>query len=186
MAYYNFNYPPELNPFLDDDDSLSSAGSYNTAELPQPNFAPPPLPPISNFKLQAFWPDAPVAWFRAAEAQFTLWRVMSQVERFCHVTAALDKHSLKKIVHLVVTPDPTFPYDSLKDALLASHQLTDFQWVELLLTMELLGACKPSELLADVWEIVRMNHYFFDVNRHKTSLAIIYMCLEVYCYECIC
>ena len=25
-----------------------------------------------------------------------------------------------------------------------------------------------------------------DVNRHKTSLAIIYMCLEVYCYECIC
>ena len=24
------------------------------------------------------------------------------------------------------------------------------------------------------------------VNRHKTSLVIIYMCLEVYCYKCIC
>ena len=80
MAYYNFNYPPELNPFLDDDDSVSSAGSYSTVELPQPNFATPPLPPMSNFKLQAFWPDAPVAWFSAAEAQFTLWRVMSQAE----------------------------------------------------------------------------------------------------------
>ena len=109
MAYYNFNYPPELNPFLDDDDSLSSAGSYNTAELPQPNFAPPPLPPMSNFKLPALWPDAPVAWFSAAEAQFTLRRVTSQAECFCHVTAALDKQSLKKIVHLVVTPDPNVP-----------------------------------------------------------------------------
>ena len=150
MAYYNFNYPPELNPFLDDDDSVSSAGSYSTVELPQPNFATPPLPPMSNFKLQAFWPDAPVAWFSAAEAQFTLWRVMSQAERFCHVTAALDKHSLKKIVHLVVTPDPTFPYDRLKEALLASHQLTNFQRVELLLAVEPLGARKPSELLADM------------------------------------
>ena len=27
---------------------------------------------------------------------------------------------------------------------------------------------------------VRMNYLFSDVNRHKTLLAIIYMCLEVY------
>ena len=62
MAYYNFNYPPELNPFLDDDDSLSSAGSYNTAELPQPNFAPPPLPPCPTSSCRPSgpmhrWPD---------------------------------------------------------------------------------------------------------------------------------
>ena len=25
-----------------------------------------------------------------------------------------------------------------------------------------------------------------DVNRHRTSLATIYMCLKVYCYKCIC
>ena len=24
------------------------------------------------------------------------------------------------------------------------------------------------------------------VNRHKTSLAIIYMCLKMYCYKCTC
>ena len=63
-----------------------------------------------------------------------------------------------------MTPDPTFPYDRLKEALLASHQLTDFQHVELLLAMELLGACKPSELLADMWEIcppMQHNSIFF-------------------------
>ena len=40
---------------------------------------------------------------------------------------ALDKLSLKKIVHLVANPDPILPYTKLKEALLASHVLTDFQ-----------------------------------------------------------
>ena len=58
MAYY---YPPGLNPFLvDDKDSLSSAGSNNTAELPPSNFSPRTPPQqiaMSYFKLQAFWRD---------------------------------------------------------------------------------------------------------------------------------
>ena len=48
--------------------------------------------------------------------------------------------TLKKVVHLVVTPDVTQPYTKLKEALLASHQLTDFQRVELILAMEPLGS----------------------------------------------
>ena len=34
--------------------------------------------------------------------------------------------------------------------------------------------------------VYRWTITFSDVNRHKTSLAIIYVCLEVYCYKCIC
>ena len=70
-----------------------------------------------------------------------------------HNGPTVDKQSQKNIVHLVVTPDPIYSYDKLKEALLASHQLTDFQRVELLLAMELLGGGKPSELLADMWEV---------------------------------
>ena len=98
MAYY---YPPGLNPFLvDDKDSLSSAGSNNTGWTSSPELftaysASADSYCMSNFKLQAFWPDAPVAWFGAAEGQFKLRRVTSQED-------ALDK----QIVHLVVTPDP--------------------------------------------------------------------------------
>ena len=157
------HYPADLNPFLDDDD-FSSISSYNTAELPEPRFPPPPLPAMSMLKLPAFWADAPVAWFAAVEAQFQLRRVYSQSERFCHVTAALDKLSLKKVVHLVVTPHPALPYSKLKEALLASHQLTDFQRVELLLAVEPLGGRKPSELLADMWELCpadQHNNIFF-------------------------
>ena len=139
-------YPHSLNPFLDEDedgDNISSASSFYSVNL-LPNY-PPPLPPskAANLKLPAFWADAPVAWFAAVEAQFQVCPVNSQSERFCHVTAALDKVSLKKVVHLVITSDPLLPCNKL----LASHQLTDFQRVELLLAVEPLGGRKPSELL---------------------------------------
>ena len=130
----NTAYPPGLNPFLVYDDDFSFVSSYDTAELPLPSYLLPPPPRMSNFKLPGFWADAPVAWFAAVEAQFCLRRVTSEEERFCHVTTALDTQSIKKVVHLVVSPHPTAPYSKLKEALLASHQLTDFQLVELLHT----------------------------------------------------
>ena len=61
-----------------------------------------------------------MAWFTAVEAQFKLRRIWTEEERFCNVTAALDKMMLKKVVHLVVTPDIMQPYSKLKEALLAS------------------------------------------------------------------
>ena len=135
------------------DDDTSSVNSYNTADLPLPNFPPPPLPAMSHQKLPVFWTDSPVAWFVAVKAQIRLRRMVSQDEPFYHVTAALDKQSLKRVVHLVVTPDPVQPNSKLKEALLASHQLTNFQRVELLHTIEPLGSSKPSELLADMLEL---------------------------------
>ena len=158
-------YPLGLNPFLYDND-FSSVSSYDTAELPLPSYPPPPPPMMSNFKLPGFWADAPVAWFAAVEAQFCLCRVTSEEERFCQVTTALDKQSIKKVVHLVVSPHPTAPYSKLKEVLLASHQLTDFQWVALLHTMEPLCSRKPSELLAGMLEMCpvdQQSNIFFAV-----------------------
>ena len=114
---------------------------------------------LPNIKLPPFWNDAPVAWFVTAEAQFELRLVDSQKERFCHLTTALDKLSLKKIVHLVANPDPYLPYIKPKEALLASHVLSDFQRVELLLAVEPLGGRKASELLADMWELCPHNQH---------------------------
>ena len=146
------NYPASLNLFLDDDED--DTASFYSAESP-PNYPPPPPPHHHQYSMElpALWADAPVAWFAAVEVQFQLRRVWSEDERFCNVTAALDKMTLKKVVHLVVTPDIRQPYTKLKEALLASHQLTDLQRVELILAMEPLGSRKPSELLADMWEV---------------------------------
>ena len=114
---------------------------------------------MSHLKLPVFSADAPMAWFAVVEAQFKLQRIWSEEERFCNVTAALDKMTLKKVVHLVVTPDIMQPYSKLEEALLTSHQLTDFQRVELILAMEPLGSRKPSELLADMWEVCPSDEY---------------------------
>ena len=113
------NYPAYLNPFLDGDDD-NTATFYSAASPPDFPLPPPPQFNMSHLKLPVFWADAPVAWFAAVEAQFKLRRIWSEEERFCNVTAALDKMMLKKVVHLVVTPDIVQPYSKLKEALLAS------------------------------------------------------------------
>jgi len=132
-------------------------------DLPPP-LLPPPLPPrpvfhpqqpvnIGNFRLQPFWPDAPVAWFGGAEAQFRLRRVVEEADKFCLLVAALDKEAARSVTHLIADPDLETPYTRLKEALLASHLLTDFQRVERLVAMEPLGARKPSQLLAEMMEL---------------------------------
>ena len=80
----NSGYPRNVTPFLDledEDDNISSAGSFYSVNSP-PNFPPPPpLPPprmMTSLKLPTFWADAPVAWFAAVEAQFRLRQVTSQ------------------------------------------------------------------------------------------------------------
>ena len=84
------HYPNSLNPFLDDFEDDTE--SYYSMNMEPPQYDPPPPPGrFVNMKLPAFWSDAPVAWFAAVEAQFQLRQVTSQSERFCHLTAALDK-----------------------------------------------------------------------------------------------
>jgi len=134
---------------MDNDDLL--------LDMPPP-VGPPPLPPrpaaqLGSFKLPEFWIDAPVAWFGAVEAQFRLRRVILEVDKFCLVTQALHKDTVRQVMHLVAEPDPVQPYTLLKQALLASHLLTDFQRVEQLLAMEPLGDRKPSQLLAAMLEV---------------------------------
>lgn len=131
-------------------------------DLPPPAVQPPPPPPpppprpqpnFSNFKLQPFWIDAPLAWFGGAEAQFRLRHVVAEADKFCLLVAALDKESARSVTHLVAEPDPVAPYSRLKEALLAAHLLTDFQRVEMLVAMDSLGGRKPSQLLADMLEL---------------------------------
>ena len=159
------HYPNNLNPFMED--YFDDTESFFSADLEPPQHPPPPPPGrFSSMKLPGFWADAPLPWFAAAEAQFQLRQVTSQSERFCNVTAALDKATLKKVVHIVTAPDALQPYTILKEALLASHHMTDFQRVELLHSMEHLGSRKPSELLADMLELCpppQHNNVFFAV-----------------------
>jgi hypothetical protein len=54
---------------------------------------------------------------------------------------------------VVEHPPERMLYTALKQSLLDSHQLTDYQKIAALHKMELLGGRKPSELLASMLEL---------------------------------
>jgi hypothetical protein len=115
---------------------------------------PPPPPPQQpgQVKLATFWPQAPALWFAQAECTFAVKRVVAQFDRYCHVVAALPHESLRLVANIVEGEPSETPYDDIKQRLVASHQLSDFQKAERLFQMPALGGRKPSELTAAMLE----------------------------------
>jgi hypothetical protein len=121
----------------------------------QPNPPPPPSPPPpaqGTIKLSFFWPQAPGLWFAQAECTFAVKHVTGQFDRYCHVVAALPHESLRMVANLVESLPAATAYDDIKNRLVASHQLTDFQKAEKLFQMPALGSRKPSDLMAAMLE----------------------------------
>jgi hypothetical protein len=125
--------------------------NMSDSEDEQPN-PPPPPPALGNIKLLPFWPQAPVLWFAQAECTFLVKHVTGQFGRYCHVVAALPHESLRMVADLVEAPPAATAYDDIKNRLVASHQLTDFQKAEKLFQMPALGSRKPSDLMAAMLE----------------------------------
>jgi hypothetical protein len=115
---------------------------------------PPPPPPQQpgQVKLAAFWPQAPALWFAQAEFTFAVKRVTAQFDRYCHLVAALLHESIRLVADIVEGEPSDTPYDDIKQRLVASHQLSDFQKAERLFQMPTLGSRKPSELMAAMLE----------------------------------
>jgi hypothetical protein len=59
---------------------------------------------------------------------------------------------LRMVADLVEQPPAATAYDDIKNRLVASHQLTDFQKAEKLFQMPALGSRKPSDLMAAMLE----------------------------------
>jgi hypothetical protein len=73
-------------------------------------------------------------------------------EKFCLVVQSLPRDSMRLVANLMDSLPAELMYNFLKDQLLASHQLTDIQKVELLVDMPALGDQKPTQLLAAMIE----------------------------------
>jgi hypothetical protein len=108
--------------------------------------------PQQTVKPSPFWPQAPALWFAQAECSFTVKKIEAQLDRYCHVVAALPHESLRLVADLVESPPTKTPYNDIKNRLVASHQLSDFQKAERLFLMPPLGSRKPSEMMAAMLE----------------------------------
>jgi hypothetical protein len=90
--------------------------------------------------------------FAQAECVFTVKNVMGQFDKYCHMNAALQHESLRMVSELAEAPPTAMPHDNIKNRLVASHQLTDFQKVEKLFQMSPLGNRKPLDLMLAMLE----------------------------------
>jgi hypothetical protein len=79
--------------------------------------------------------------------------VTDQFIKYCQVVAALQHDSLRRVADIVEAPPEDNAYETLKQRLLSSHQMTGYQRAERLFAMPPLGSRKPSELMSEMLEI---------------------------------
>jgi hypothetical protein len=116
----------------------------------------------SSIRLSPFWANSPAAWFQTAEAHFTLRRVTDPIEKYLVVLTALGEAQADKVKSIVEASPTAASYETLRTALIASHQLTPFQRVDKIVNMPPLGSMKPTELLTAMAKFrPEEDHHFF-------------------------
>jgi hypothetical protein len=98
--------------------------------------------------LPKFWATAPAAWFRTADAYFALRGVTDNVEKFYMVLCSLSETNIDHARNIIEAEPTEDSFRLLREALVASHAMTEFQKVDHIVNMEGLNGRKPSELLA--------------------------------------
>jgi hypothetical protein len=125
---------------------------------------------LHSLRLPSFWVDKPVSWFVLAESRFRLHGINREQTRYDYLFSALTKEAVSLVLDVVEHPPERFPYTALKQSLLDSHQLTDYQRIAALHKMVPLGGRKPSELLASMLELCPRGH--------ETSIFFTHLFLE--------
>jgi hypothetical protein len=113
---------------------------------------PPPVTAggVAAVRLNPFWASSPAAWFRTAEAQFTIRRVTCPLEKYYAVLTALSEANVDRVRHIIEAEPTVESYENLKAGLVASHVMSDYQKIDQLLQMEPLNGRKPSDMLVEM------------------------------------
>jgi hypothetical protein len=105
-------------------------------------------------KLPPFWPARPAAWFSLAESRFRLRGVDDTQSRFDHLLSSLPDDIIASVLDVVETAqEDDDPYQHLKDRLLETHSLSNFEKLDALFRVAPLGGRKPSQLLSEMLQV---------------------------------
>jgi hypothetical protein len=84
------------------------------AEKPQAK--QPAAHSASSIRLPPFWSNSPAAWFRTAEAHFTLRGVTDPVEKFLVVLTGLSEEQADRVKAIVEAEPSTTSYTAIRNA----------------------------------------------------------------------
>ncbi|KAG0412025.1 hypothetical protein HPB47_010842 [Ixodes persulcatus] len=102
---------------------------------------------IRKPRLRKFWAPDPQLWFAQVESQFTRTHITSQTWRFHHGVAALPHELATDIRNLILQPQTTNPYDTLKQELIKCTSPSKHRRLQRLLRSKELGDRTTSKLL---------------------------------------
>ena len=101
----------------------------------------------AQVKLPEFWPLKAALWFARADAEFSVKGVTTEVTKYSYTVAALPVEVADRVTDEILSPDPTTPYTNLRQRLLDTYTLDDYQRACSLLDMPARSSEKPSALL---------------------------------------
>ena len=100
-----------------------------------------------SLKLPSFWPANAEVWFQQAEAQFALRNITSNDTKYFHILSALDQDTATLLLDLLRAPPAGNKYQAIKDRLLNTFTLSDYEKAGHLLNLPGLGSDMPSTLM---------------------------------------
>ena len=143
-----YSYEDSASVFADPPPQSVTAPVFAADELPR--HAPGP-----HVVLPPFRPNNPAAWFGMVDNIFRLRRVHDQRDMYAYAIAVLGEDQLLNIEDLLaLCPPPPDAFNRLRDRLIATHQLDNYQRTEQLLDLPALGGQRPSVLLAQMRQLV--------------------------------
>jgi hypothetical protein len=131
--------------------NVQRAGAPQVEEEGEISVIPGTSRPV-NLKLPEYWPHSPGLWFARAECRFEMAAITSERTKFCCVSDALNYEATRLVADLIAAPPAINPYTALKERLMLAHQLSPVERAEKLLDIPDLGARRPSDLLAAMFE----------------------------------
>lgn len=104
-------------------------------------------------RLPNFWNSNPMTWFIQAEAQFTVYRITSQENKYCLKVAALPADTCDSVIDILTNPPSTDKYSALKAALIKRHSVSETKRLEALVEKADIGDRKPSEVFRSMKQL---------------------------------
>ncbi len=127
----------------------TSVGSANELAESVGSFADGKDGHIRSYKLLDYSPLSPVLWFEQAESAFAYYGENLSRDRYHRVLLPLLESVLKTVSDIVANPG-TDAYECLKDRLLASVRISDYQKADRLMAMPALGDRSLSDMMVSM------------------------------------
>lgn len=137
-------------------------GNSNPVEEVDPNQQPIREGSVASstfHKLPVFWSNVPEVWFIQVEQIFNLNRITSDVSKYRHVVAVLPQEAMGNVIDILRQPPTENKYNTLKEALISRHSISENRKLESLLNSSEMGDRSPSSFYREMENLMGNSNF---------------------------